>query len=63
MTCMTVQSAKGSSCKDEKGEKVVSEPPGPENYVLVPFAIVGDAITLPFQFVGVLVFILTPGTC
>jgi hypothetical protein len=49
MTCMTVQSASGRSYKDEQGEKVVTEQPKPENYFLVPFAVAGDAITLPFQ--------------
>jgi len=48
MTYMTVESAKGSSYKNEK-EKVVTDEPKPANYLLVPFAVAGDTITLPFQ--------------
>ena len=53
MTCMTVESAKGSSYKDKEGEKVITEQPRLANYLLVPFAVAGDAITLPFQLFAI----------
>ena len=63
MTMLTVQSAKGSSYKNEKGEKVVIDEPKPANYLLVPFAVAGDAITFPFQLFAIALLSLSGIKC
>ena len=47
MTVTTLDAAKGTSHKDEKGDRV-SEPQ-PAYYLLVPITVAGDIVTLPCQ--------------
>jgi hypothetical protein len=63
MTMMTVESAKGRSYKNEKGEKVVTDEPKPASYLLVPFAVAGDTITLPFQLFTVFLLSISGIKC
>jgi len=49
MTFETVGTARGWPDEDKDGKSVPTETPKPGYYALVPFAVVGDIATSPFQ--------------
>jgi len=55
MTTHTLNAAKVSNHRDENGALVADEP-HTGYYALVPFAVVGDVVTFPFQIIYFLVW-------